>query len=85
MSFRRSKTPLQLRRVCQQALKNYDETMDYGMPVYKRDGVMEVSFASQKQYIALYVLKQDVVERHRSKLSTCEIKVQTLLRSASFV
>jgi len=59
--------------------------MDYGIPVYKRDGVMEVSFASQKQYIALYVLKQDVVERHRSKLSTCEIKVQTLLRSASFV
>jgi uncharacterized protein YdhG (YjbR/CyaY superfamily) len=62
-----------LRRLCRQLLKGYQEGMEYGMPVYKRDGVPEVAFASQKQYISLYVLKQDVVDRHREALSGCRI------------
>jgi uncharacterized protein YdhG (YjbR/CyaY superfamily) len=47
--------------------------MEYGMPCYKRNGVVEVSFASQKQYIALYVLKKDVVDEFRSALSATSI------------
>jgi hypothetical protein len=39
------------------------------MPGYARDSVLEVSFASHKQYISLYVLKQDVLDRHRSELA----------------
>jgi uncharacterized protein YdhG (YjbR/CyaY superfamily) len=44
-----------LRSLCRQTLKGYTECMEYGMPGYKRNGSMAVSFASQKQYIAVYV------------------------------
>jgi len=47
-----------LRRLCQQHLKGYEESMDFGMPVYKRNGVAEIAFASQKQYISFYVMKK---------------------------
>ncbi len=62
-----------LRSLCKQHLQGYEEVMEYGMPVYKRNGLMEVSFASQKQYIALYVVKQDVVNEFRSALSGSNI------------
>jgi len=62
-----------LRTLCKQNLVGYEECIDYGMPCYKRNGVMEVSFASQKQYIALYVMKADVVERFRDKLGASSI------------
>ena len=68
------KVPLtRLRQLCKQTLKTYEESMEYGMPGYKRDGVVEVAFASQKQYVSLYVLKGDVVDRHRRLLAGCEI------------
>ena len=38
------------------------------MPGYKKDGVVEVSFASQKNYISLYILKQAVIEANRADL-----------------
>src|SRR6266481_7894446 len=59
----------QLRNLCNQNLRGYQECMEYGMPGYRRNGVLEVAFASQKQYIALYVLKKDVVDEFRSALS----------------
>ena len=62
-----------LRILCRQNLIGYEECMDYGMPCYKRDGVMEVSFASQKQYIALYVQKTAAVEAFRNQLPTASI------------
>jgi uncharacterized protein YdhG (YjbR/CyaY superfamily) len=62
-----------LRGLCKELLKGYEECMDYGMPTYKRNGVVEVAFASQAQYISLYVLKKDVVDRHRKALAGCEI------------
>ena len=62
-----------LRQLCLEFLKGYEECMAYGMPAYKRDGAPEVAFASQKQYVSLYVMKKDVVERHRKALSGCEI------------
>ncbi len=34
-----------------------------------RDGVIEVGFASQKQYISLYILKQEVLDAHRDLLA----------------
>src|SRR5215471_13870313 len=51
-----------LRSLCRKTLKAYEECMEYGMPCYKKNGVLEVSFANQKQYVALYVLKKDVVD-----------------------
>jgi|ERR1017187_4515474 uncharacterized protein YdhG (YjbR/CyaY superfamily) len=62
-----------LRQVCRRLLRGYEECMAYGMPAYQRNGVTEVAFASQKQYISLYVLKQEVVERHRKALDGCSI------------
>ena len=62
-----------LRESCRQFLQGYEECMEYGMPAYKRGGVVEVAFASQKQYISLYMLKKDVVDRHRGALAGCRI------------
>jgi uncharacterized protein YdhG (YjbR/CyaY superfamily) len=58
-----------IRELCLEELVGYEETIRYGMPGYARNGVVEVSFASHKQYISLYVLNQDVLDRHRSELA----------------
>jgi len=58
-----------IRNVCREVLDGYDEGMDYGMPSYRRDGEVEVAFASQKNYISLYILKQDVLEAHRDRMT----------------
>ena len=62
-----------LRTLCKQNLVGYEECIEYGMPGYRRNGVLEVSFASQKQYIALYLQKTAVVEDFRDKLSAASI------------
>ncbi len=52
-----------LRELCLDELTGYEEEMQYGMPSYSRDGsAMEVAFASQKNYISLYVLRESVIE-----------------------
>jgi uncharacterized protein YdhG (YjbR/CyaY superfamily) len=58
----------QLRDLCLTTLAGYDESMAYGMPSYAKDGTIEVAFASQKQYISLYILKKEVLDRHRPAL-----------------
>jgi uncharacterized protein YdhG (YjbR/CyaY superfamily) len=63
----------QLRTLCRETLTDYCEEIEYGMPVYKRNGVMEVAFASQKHYISLYILKKEVVDAHRAALSGCRV------------
>src|SRR5438045_879913 len=62
-----------LRSVCLQSFSGYEECMEYGLPGYKRNGVVEVGFASQKQFIAVYVLKKDVLDEFRTKLSATSI------------
>jgi len=57
-----------LRAICIESLTGFDEVMAYGMPGYARDGVVEVGFNSQRQYISVYVLRRDVMERHRGEL-----------------
>jgi uncharacterized protein YdhG (YjbR/CyaY superfamily) len=59
----------QLRDLCRTTLKGFDESMEYGMPSYSRDGEVEVAFASQKNYISLYILKQEVMEAHKEALA----------------
>ena len=51
----------QLRTLCNQVLVGYEESMAYKMPSYKKNNVVEVAFASQKQHICLYILKHDVM------------------------
>src|SRR5689334_10128914 len=57
-----------LRQLCLDILVGYEEGMDYGMPCYKKNATIEVAFASQKNYIALYILKKAVLDAQRSKL-----------------
>lgn len=57
-----------LRRLCRSNLKGYDESMAYGMPCYSRKGIVEVAFASQRQYISLYILRKEVLDGHRERL-----------------
>lgn len=51
-----------LRQLCRSELNGFDEVMAYGMPAYERDGVAEIAFASQKQYISFYLMRSDVRE-----------------------
>lgn len=57
-----------LRTLCRDTLTGYDEAMLYKMPTYTLDGKPEIAFASQKNYISLYVMKEDVVAKHRAEL-----------------
>jgi len=60
----------QLRKLCLESLTGYEESMEYGMPCYKpKDGEVEVAFASQKNYISFYILKEDVLNKYRESLT----------------
>jgi uncharacterized protein YdhG (YjbR/CyaY superfamily) len=60
---------LKLRELC----LSYEESMDYGGPGYKKQGIAEVGFMSQKNYISLYILKQDALDPHRSLLAGIDV------------
>lgn len=57
-----------LRVLCRARLAGFEETMKYGGPCYQRDGVIEVGFASQKNFIGLYILRTDVMNAHKHLL-----------------
>ncbi|MEV6866950.1 DUF1801 domain-containing protein [Streptosporangium subroseum] len=57
-----------LRELCRTELKGFTEVMAYGMPGYERDGTIEISFASQKQYISFYLVRSDVREAFEQRL-----------------
>jgi uncharacterized protein YdhG (YjbR/CyaY superfamily) len=42
--------------------------MQYGMPSYSKNDVVEIGFNSQINYISFYVLKTDVVDKYRDRL-----------------
>lgn len=54
-----------IRSIIREIYTDFSETMSYGMPSYEKDGVVHVGFASQRQNIALYVLKEGVVNAYR--------------------
>ena len=62
-----------LRDACREELTGFAETMAYRMPSYKRDGEVEVAFASQTGHIALYVLRTDVMAAHREQLTHANV------------
>lgn len=57
-----------LRNLCRSELTGFEEIIEYGSPCYKRDGEVEVGFASQKNFIGLYILRTDVMNAHREQL-----------------
>ena len=64
-----------LRQLCLETLEGYDEAMAYGMPTYAKNGTPEVAFASQKNHISLYIMKQDALRPQREALAAAKIKV----------
>lgn len=66
---------MELRKHCLAVLKGFEESMTYGLPGYSRNGVVEVGFASQKHFIALYILRTDVMNSHRDMLKGKGISV----------
>ncbi|MGW6705622.1 iron chaperone [Streptomyces sp. NPDC054956] len=58
-----------LRELCRAELTGFTEVMAYGMPGYERDGVGEIGFASQKQYISFYLMRGDVREAFAERLA----------------
>lgn len=73
--FERREALTRLRELCRVLLTDFEETMDYGGPSYKRNGVVEVGFASQKNFIGLYILRTDVMKAHRDLLQGKGISV----------
>jgi uncharacterized protein YdhG (YjbR/CyaY superfamily) len=63
----------ELRSLCKKHLRGFQESMVYGMPGYSRAGVVEVGFASQKNNVALYILRKDVMDAHRGEFPASAI------------
>jgi uncharacterized protein YdhG (YjbR/CyaY superfamily) len=57
-----------IRQLCLKELKGYKESMRYGLPCYEKNNIAEASFASQKNNIALYILKTDVMQQYKGEL-----------------
>ncbi len=66
-----------LRDLCRRLLTDFEETMECGGPCCKRNGEVEVGFASQKNFIGLYTLcvRTDVMKPHRDRLKGKGISV----------
>ncbi|WP_328862801.1 iron chaperone [Streptomyces sp. NBC_00306] len=58
-----------LRELCRGELQGFTEVMAYDMPAYERDGTAEIAFASQKQYISVYVLREGVRDAFADRLA----------------
>src|SRR5580765_815186 len=65
---KRKKAFQQIRKLCKEILKGYEEGMAYKLPSYKRNGVSEVGFASQKNHICIYFLVHDVMLSNKELL-----------------
>lgn len=62
-----------VRELCLRELPGHEERMAYGMATYARDGRAEFAFASQKQYLALYLMKLDVAKKHEAALADLDM------------
>lgn len=58
-----------VRAIARRVLVHHDERMQWGMPAYFRQGKADFAFASQKQYLALYVMKAGVHALNADALS----------------
>lgn len=65
----RKTTIERLRSLCLDNLIGFEETMEYGMPSYRRNGVVEVAFNSQEELHYTLHFKKRCMDRHRDKLT----------------
>jgi uncharacterized protein YdhG (YjbR/CyaY superfamily) len=71
----RQEALIRLRDLCRTLLTGFEESMDYGGPSYKRNGEVEAGFASQKNFIGLYILRTDVMNAHKDLLKVKGVSV----------
>lgn len=69
----RLKALTRLRELFLKELKGYTESMRYGGPCYEKNNIAEAGFASQKHFIGVYILKQDVMEKYKDELKGISI------------
>lgn len=62
----------EIRELCREVLGAHDERMLYGMPAYVRDDAAGFAFASQRNYISLYV-ERGVVVAHEDQLAGMDV------------
>ena len=63
----RLRAMLRLRALFLTELKGYQETMRYGGPCYEKNNITEAGFMNQKNYIGLYILKQEVMNKYKDE------------------
>jgi|AntRauTorcE11898_2_1112593.scaffolds.fasta_scaffold05631_4 uncharacterized protein YdhG (YjbR/CyaY superfamily) len=65
----RQNSLLKIREICMKYLPDHSEDMAYKMPSYKREGQVQVAFASQKQHICVYFLIHSVMLNNPERLN----------------
>ena len=65
----RQEALIRLRNLCRATLTDFEEIMGYGGPCYSRAGEVEVGFASQKNFIGVYILRTDVMNAYKHLLT----------------
>jgi uncharacterized protein YdhG (YjbR/CyaY superfamily) len=60
---------IRLRNLCRATLTDFEESMKYGGPSYSRGGEVEIGFASQKNFIGVYILRTDVMNAYKHLLT----------------
>ncbi len=68
----RREVVVRLRSLARTCLDGFEESMQYGMPTYLRPPAAGVAFASQVQYISVYVGPK-VLAAHRSRLKAAKL------------
>jgi uncharacterized protein YdhG (YjbR/CyaY superfamily) len=56
-----------LRNLVREVHPDFEESMDYGMPTYRK-GPHSIAIASQKNYISLYYFDYDRIEEFKERL-----------------
>ncbi|MGL5830424.1 MAG: DUF1801 domain-containing protein [Angustibacter sp.] len=57
-----------IRRLCLSQLPDFSEEIRFSMPTYVRADQPEVAWASQKNYIALYIMRTELVTEFKPRL-----------------
>lgn len=58
-----------IRDLCVELLPEFTERMAWGMPAYFRGEAAPIAFASQKQYIVVYVMDAEIREEFAERLA----------------
>ena len=64
----------QVRDAVRRIMPHAQESLQYRMPTFEVAGSAKVAIASRKNHVALYVLDDRAVRRHRSALGRVEVR-----------